>query len=96
MVIYTSNQACVVLNSGDVKADQECVAMHPHGIFYYGRSALTSREYTIRNCIQCVHSNWIRISFSKRFLLFATKPCQSKKCLLNIFQCIRNKLQLLR
>ena len=92
-----------VLNSGDVKEENigrpaNSVAMHPHEEFLIMEAVLEhpDTENAIRNCIQRVRSNWIRISFSKHFLLFATKPCQSKKGLFNIFQCVRNKLQLLK
>ena len=65
------------------KTSKQCGNASARGIFDYGGSAWTSRENAIRNCIQHVRSNWIRISFSKDFLLFATKPFQSKKvCLI--------------
>ena len=67
----------------DWKTSKQCGNASARGIFDYGGSARTSRENAIRNCIQHVRSNWIRISFSKDFLLFATKPFQSKKvCLI--------------
>ena len=90
-----------VLNFGDVKAPiigrpANSVAMHPHIEFLIMEAVLEHPEKMLSAIVQRVRSNWIRISCSKHFLLFATKPFQSKKVLFIIFQCIRNKLQLLK
>ena len=92
-----------LLNFADVKAGiigrpPNSVAMHPHVEFLIIEAVLEHPEKTLSEIVHSVYPQ-TRSEFplaSIFYVLFTTKPFQSKKGLFNIFQCIRNKLQLLK
>ena len=91
-----------VLNSGDVRAGiigrpANSVAMHPHVEFFIMEAVLEHPEKSLGEIVYSVYAQTgSEFPLASIFYYLQRNHFSRKEGLFNIFQCIRNKLQLLK